>query len=332
VDGGQLQYTPAGDYNGPDSFTYRASDGVLNSAPAAVSVTVRPVNDAPVCQEVNLNTEEDTVGTALPRCSDIDGDSLGYAIASQPTHGSAAVVNGQLQYTPEADYNGLDSFTYRANDERLDSAPAVVNVSVGTANDLPTAVDDTAITDEDVPVLIEVLDNDSDPDGGVLSVTGASDPAHGEVVVHADGTITYTPDENYSGQDGFSYQISDGQGGAAQALATVTVIPVNDAPIAVADSYQTRYMTPLEVSSLEGLLVNDSDIEGDPLAAVLVSGPAHGQVSLNPDGSFTYTPGASATDLDVFTYTITDGEASSVSVTVTIAIQTQKLYLPLVMK
>lgn len=332
VVGGSLQYTPASDYNGVDGFTYRASDGVLSSASAAVSVTVRPVNDAPVCQVVNLNTEEDTVGTAAPQCMDLEGDPLSYRIAEQPVHGAAAVAGGLLQYTPETDYNGLDNFTYLANDGSLDSAPALVNVSVGLANDLPTAVDDAALTDEDTPVLIEVLANDSDPDGGVLSVIGASNPAHGAVEIHADGTITYTPVENYYGSDGFTYDISDGQGGADQAAVTISVRPVNDAPTAVEDTYQTRYLTPLFLSPLEGLLANDSDVEGDPLSAVLISGPAHGQLTLNPDGSLTYTPDASAITLDSFTYAASDGAANSAATTVTIVIEAQYLFLPLVMK
>jgi VCBS repeat-containing protein len=327
-----LQYTPAGDYNGPDSFTYRASDGALNSAPAAVNVTVRPVNDAPVCLNVTLNTEEDTVGTASPRCSDVDGDSLSYRIASPPAHGSAAVAGGLLQYTPNENYNGTDSFTYLASDGALDSPAATVNVSVGSANDLPTAVDDTAATDEDTPVLIAVLANDSDTDGGVLHVIGASVPPHGEVVIHADGTITYTPAEDFFGADSFTYEISDGQGGTAQAQVSVTVAAVNDAPLAAADAYQTLYLAPLTVLAPQGLLANDSDVEGDPLSAMLASGPAHGQLTLNPDGSFTYTPNASALIVDTFTYYVTDGVANSAVATVTITIQAQNLFLPLVIR
>jgi len=332
VAGGQLQYTPSSDYSGADSFTYRANDGLLSSAPATVSVTVASVNDVPVCRNVSLNTEEDTVGTTAPNCSDLEGDPLTYDIASQPAYGSAAVAGSQLEYTPEADYNGLDSFTYIANDGALDSLPSAVNVSVGVANDLPTAENDTSITEEDTNVSIDVLANDSDPDGGVLSVTGASDPSHGEVEIQADGTIAYTPQTNYYGSDSFTYEISDGQGGIAQALVTVTVTAVNDAPATNDDDFQTRYLTTLTVLQPAGLLANDSDLESDSLSVVLVSGPVHGQLTLNPDGSFTYTPFASATRLDIFTYYCTDGAASSPVATVTIAIQAQSWFLPLVMR
>jgi VCBS repeat-containing protein len=262
----------------------------------------------------------------------VDGDPLTYAIDSQPTNGSAAVVGGQLEYTPDEAFVGLDSFTYVARDSMAESEPAHAYISVGVINNLPSALDDSAITHEDTPVVIDVLVNDSDLDSGTLSVISASDPPYGEATINTGGGITYTPQADYNGPDSFTYQIADGQGGTAQALVTVTVNPINDAPNANQDTYLAVYMTQLTVLQADGLLANDTDVEGDILSVALVSGPAYGQLALNPDGSFIYTPDARGIHEDTFTYYVTDGAAQSVVTTVTVVIQTYRSYLPWVSK
>ena len=113
---GQLHYVPAADYHGPDSFTYKANDGSVDSSAATVTVTVSSVNDAPVCAGVPRATAEDTAGDAAPSCTDGDGDPLTYAIAGAASHGTASIVAGQPHYAPAANYHGPDSFTYKAND------------------------------------------------------------------------------------------------------------------------------------------------------------------------------------------------------------------------
>ena len=137
---GQLHYVPTANYHGPDSFTYQANDGTVDSASATVTVTVSSVNDAPACAGVPLTTAEDTSADAAPSCTDADGDTLTYAIATQPSHGTASIVAGQLHYVPTANYHGPDSFTYQANDGTVDSASATVTVTVSSVNDAPVAV------------------------------------------------------------------------------------------------------------------------------------------------------------------------------------------------
>ena len=112
-------------------------------------------------------------------------------------------------------------------------------------NDPPVADDDTGTTDEDTPVTIDVLSNDSDVDGDSLSVVGTTDPSNGSIVDHGDGTVTYTPDPNFHGIDSFTYTISDGNGGTDTATVTITVDPVNDDPDAVNDSDTTPEDTPV---------------------------------------------------------------------------------------
>src|SRR5919204_1902533 len=137
---------------------------------------------------------------------------------------------------------------------------------------MPMAVDDAAITTEDTSVTIAVLTYDADVEGDALIVAGVSAPPHGTAAVNADGTITYTPAANFNGVDSFSYTLSDGHGGSATGTVSINVTAVNDAPAAADDSYSTNEDTALNVAG-PGVLANDSDVESDPLTAILVSGP-----------------------------------------------------------
>jgi hypothetical protein len=130
VIGGKLRYLSATDYYGSDSFTYKSNDGTDDSNSSTVTVSVNPVNDAPVCSTVSITTNKNTLGTATPNCSDIENDPLTYQIASQPANGSALVLGSQLIYTPEANFYGVDSFTYTASDGDLESLAADVTVTV----------------------------------------------------------------------------------------------------------------------------------------------------------------------------------------------------------
>src|SRR5207249_1706644 len=144
--------------------------------------------------------------------------------------------------------------------------------------------------------------NDSDVDGDPLAAVLVSGPSHGTLTLNTDGSFTYTPAADSYGPDGFAYRAKDPTG-APSNLATVslTVNPVNDAPVAADDPYTTNEDTPLPFATL-CRPANDSDVDGDPLAAVLVSGPSHGTLALNADGSFTYTPAADYNGPDSFTY------------------------------
>src|SRR5207302_1243252 len=141
---GKLHYVPSANYNGSDSFTYKANDGAADSNTASVDVTVNAVNDTPQASNDKASRSEERRGGKEPSCSDVDADSLTYAIVAQPTHGSASVVSGKLHYVPNADYNGSDSFTYKANDGVADSNTASVDVTVNAVNDIPQASNDKA--------------------------------------------------------------------------------------------------------------------------------------------------------------------------------------------
>jgi len=140
--------------------------------------------------------------------------------------------------------------------------------------------------------------------------------------------VTYTPDANYVGSDSFTYTVSDGDL-TDEGMVSVTVANVNHAPVAVDDAYTVFVNMPLTVSDQDGVLKNDSDLDGDNLIAILVDGTSHGSLQLNADGSFVYTPAADFYGTDSFTYKVFDGSAHSSTVTVTISVQVP-IFLPLI--
>ncbi|MCF6386576.1 Ig-like domain-containing protein [Mycobacterium sp. MBM] len=317
---GTFTYTPDADFNGTDSFTYTATDGTATSSVATVSITVSPVNDTPVAAGDTFTTDEDTVltGNVLSNDSDLDGDTLTATLVDEPTNGTLTLnTDGTFTYTPDADFNGTDSFTYTAGDGTATSSVATVSITVSPVNDTPVTVGDTFTTDEDTAVSGNVLTNDSDIDGDTLTATLVDGPANGTLTLNADGSFTYTPDADFNGTDSFTYTATDGTATSSVATVSITVDPVNDTPVAAADSFTTD-----EDTAVSGnVLTNDSDTDGDTLTATLVDGPANGTLTLNTDGTFTYTPDVDFNGADSFTYTAGDGTATSsvetVSITVT---------------
>src|SRR5262249_5912178 len=179
-------------------------------------------------------------------------------------------------------------------------AIAFVNVTVAAVNDLPSAGDDSAQTNEDTPVDVTVLTNDSDIDGDTLHVTSVTQGAHGSVVNNSD-VLRYTPAANFNGSDSFTYTISDGHGGEATGHVTVTVVAVNDNPVAVNDSASTNEDTPVDID----VVANDSDVDGDTLSLFSVGTAAHGSVTI-VSGKARYSPAANNGG-DGFTYMVSDG-------------------------
>jgi VCBS repeat-containing protein len=322
---GSFTYTPAENFCGEDSFTYKAYDGALYSNVATVRIMVTCVNDAPVANDDEATVPEDSSVTipVLGNDYDPDGDPLSVSLVSGPTHGWATVnPDGTITYTPNPDFCGTDSFTYKACDPAGACDTATVTIHVTCVNDAPVARDDTYTTDEDTPLVVSapgVLGNDYDVDGDPLTSVLVSGPAHGALTLNPDGSFTYTPAENFCGEDSFTYKAYDGELYSNVATVRIMVTCVNDAPVAQDDTYTTNEDTPLLVPA-PGVLGNDYDVDGDPLTSVLVSGPAHGALTLNPDGSFTYTPAENFCGEDSFTYKAYDGELYSNVATVRIMV------------
>ena len=319
---GSFSYRGNADFNGTDSFTYEVSDGRGGTDQATAQITVFPVNDDPVAVDDAVVTAEDNaVNVAvLSNDSDVDGDTLSVASATNGSNGTTTVeADGTITYTPDANFNGTDSFTYTISDGNGGTDTAAVAVTVTSVNNAPVAVDDAVVTAEDNAVNVAVLSNDSDVDGDTLSVASATNGSNGTTTVEADGTITYTPDANFNGTDSFTYTISDGNGGTDTAAVAVTVTSVDDAPVAVDDSYSTGFETVLNVPAA-GVLDNDFDIDGDPLILATFAQATNGFALLFADGSFTYTPDAGFSGLDSFEYDLADGQGGIVTATVEITV------------
>src|SRR5207249_3626361 len=173
---GSFTYTPAANYNGGDSFTYKANDGALNSNVATVSITVTAVNDAPGANAQSATTAEDTAKAITLTASDVDGDALTYSIVSGPTHGALSGTAPNVTYTPAANYNGPDSFTFKANDGTVDSAAATISITVTAVNDAPVANAQSVTTAEDTAKAITLTA--SDVDGDALTYSIAPGPTH----------------------------------------------------------------------------------------------------------------------------------------------------------
>jgi hypothetical protein len=312
---GTVTYTPDPDWNGTDSFTYIVGDGALTDT-GTVWVVVTPVNDAPVAVDDTDSIIEDGVSTVdvLANDIDVDGDTLTVTSVTQGANGSV-VDNGDgtLTYTPDLDFNGLDSYTYTVSDGLLTDT-ATVTISVGADNDAPVAVDDADTIAEDGSSTLDVLANDTDVDGDILAVTSITQGANGTVVDNGDGTLTYTPDADWNGVDSYTYTVSDGFL-TDTATVTITVTPVNDFPVAVDDAGTLDEDTFLTLD----LVANDTDVDGDTLVIVAVTQPANGSVVDNGDGTVTYTPDPDWNGVDTFSYTVTDG-ALTAGATVTMTV------------
>ena len=326
---GSFTYTPEADFNGIDGFSYLANDGTGDSLVATVTITVNPVNDAPVASGDEYALDEDAVMTidaaagVLANDTDVDGDPLTATLVTGPANGTLTLgADGSFEYIPNANFHGSDSFTYSASDGTATSE-ATVMLTVNAVNDVPEAVNDEYSTDEDTPLTIDapgVLGNDTDADGDALSVSILNPPQHGTVTLNSDGSFTYTPAADFSGVDGFSYVASDGVASSEVATVTINVNAINDGPVGAGDEYTVDEDAVLTVDAAGGVLANDTDADGDPLTATLVTGPANGTLTLNADGSFEYAPGADFSGSDSFTYTAGDGTLSSEPITVTIAV------------
>jgi VCBS repeat-containing protein len=282
------------------------------------------VNNAPVAANDAASTVKNTsvIISVLTNDSDPDGDTLTIADATDPAKGTIQVsADGKtITYMPKNNDTGTYSFTYTISDGNGGTATATVMVTVAAgANNPPVAANDSATTKASTAVTVNVLNNDTDPDGDALTVSAIGAPAHGSV--SNNGTsITYTPTAGYTGSDTFTYTVGDGKGGTATATVLVTVTAVNGPPAVANDSYTANEDTPLNVPA-RGVLSNDTDPNGDSLAAIKVSDPSNGTLTLNVDGSFTYTPNANFSGTDTFTYKASDGaNSSTTNATVTIVV------------
>ena len=325
---GAVTYTgPGEDYETePNRYelTVSARDPHGAEARARVSVVVTNVNEPPDAAADAARTAEDTEVEidVLANDTDAEGDALGVESVTAPSHGTARLAaGGGVVYAPEADWHGTDRFVYTVADGNGGVAEARIEVVVEPVNDAPEAAADAARTAEDTEVVIDVLANDTDVEGGALRVESVTAPSHGTAriaaLIAADrrGGVVYAPEADWHGTDRFVYTVADGDGGVATAEVVVVVAAVNDAPAAMADTVATAE----DVSVLIDVLANDTDVEGGALRVESVTAPSHGTARA-AGGGVEYVPEADYHGPDRFTYTATDGDGGTATAEVVVAV------------
>jgi len=314
-------YTPDPNYAGHDSFEYEICDDGPLCDRAVVSLTVTPVNDPPTAGDdfVAVPRDESSIIPVTLNDSDPELDPLLVKrITRQPSAGMAYVnPDGTVTYEPPAGFIGRTDFEYEVCDPSNACDTATVTVFVGTGNRNPTPQDDFARTDEGEPVNIDVLDNDTDPDNDPLVVSTVEDPPHGTAEIEPDGTITYTPDPDFVGEDIFFYTVCDPDGACSTGFVVVQVDDaVNVPPVAVDDVYTTVKNEAINFDTR----LNDFDLDGDPIRVIGVTSPEHGTAQLMPNGTITYTPDPGFVGQDSFTVTITDDAGGNSTQTVLVIV------------
>lgn len=307
---GSYAYVPNADYNGSDSFDVSVTDASGVATTQTVKITVVPVNDAPVVESiVELKTNEDNVAYGQVVASDVDGDALAWALTTKPENGSVKfdAATGSYAYVPQANFNGSDSFAVTVTDPSGATTTQTIKVSVVAVNDAPVVAASASLTTQEDKVLQGSVAA-SDVEGDALSWAVSRTAGHGGVKLDgATGAYAYIPDPNYNGTDSFEVTVTDQHGAKSVQTVSVTVTPVNDAPVTQASSA----VATIEDKSVSGT-ISATDVDGDALTWSLATGAARGTVALNAvTGAYTYTPAANASGADFFLVNVRDSSGAT---------------------
>lgn len=307
-------YTPTPNYNGPDSFTFTVDDGALSDpAGGTVTINVTAVNDAPVAiDRPDVETDEDIPVTSTLTGTDIDaGDVVTVDHTTDGPNGTTQVVGpNDVTYTPDLNFNGVDTYGFTVTDSNGGFDDGVVTVTVHPVNDAPFVPNQPFTIAEDNPTILSIFAGDVD--GDLLDWAPIADPAHG-TVVGIGPDLVYIPDVNYVGDDTFVVTVSDGHLSATGTI-TVHIAPVNDQPVANSSTVTTTE----DQAVTFNLSASDPDGGGLTYTAPQ-AGPLNG-TTVCAANSCTYTPNANFNGADQFQFTASDGfltDSASVTVIVT---------------
>lgn len=321
LSGTTVTYTPAAGFTGAASFQYTVSDPAGANDTANVAVTV--ANVPPTAQAGSATTNEGSPVAVALAATDPGSppETISFALAGLPAHGTAALAGNQVTYTPNAGYSGADSFTFTASDGSATSAPATVSLTV--RNVAPTASPQSASTSQATPVTVTLSATDPGSPPEALTFAVASPPAHGSATVSG-AQATYTPSGGFSGDDSFTYTASDGTDASAPATVTVHVIP--SGPSADDFSVSADSNTPL-VLTASSIVAHAHDPDGDTLtlAAVLPGSDTHGTVTVSGD-HVTYVSDPGYSGPASFGYTASDGHGDTASATVNVTVDLQPTF------
>lgn len=298
---GAVTYAPAANYAGPDSFSASVSDGAGGQTTTAFNVTVAAVNDAPVFTSANtLATNEDVTANHQLTAADPDANSLVYSLVTGVQHGSITLTAaGAVTYAPAANYSGMDSFAARVSDGAGGEATLVVNITVAAVNDAPSIGNTQFAVSEDGQLNAQLTA--TDVEGQTVQFSASGGASHGIATISPTGQVMYIPDQDYSGNDTFVVDLTDGVT-AASATLTITVTPVNDAPQAVDDELRV----PAAATIAFTVLSNDSDVDGDALSVSVLTPPSGGTLAVNASNQLVFTRDNAFNGPISFTYRITD--------------------------
>ncbi len=273
-------------------------------------ITVMPLNTAPMANSQSVTTAEDTALPITLTGSDAELDPLSFTIVSLPSNGTLSGNVPNLTYTPSANFNGSDSFTFTVNDGTLESALATVSLNVSAVNDTPDAIAQNVSTPEDTAKAINLAGTDVDLN--TLTYIIVSQPANG-TLSGSGPNVTFNPTADYNGSDSFTFKVNDGTIDSAIAVVSINVTAVNDAPVAIAQSFSTAEDT------AKAITLSGTDVDLNSLTYVIISQPGNGTLSGSVP-NLTYMPTADYNGSDSFTFKVNDGTIDSALVTVSITV------------
>jgi VCBS repeat-containing protein len=323
-----ISYTPTANYNGTDSFVVQVSDGTATDT-ITVNVTIAAVNDAPVANAQSVSTAEDTAKAITLTGSDVEGSTLTYSVVAGPSHGTLSGSAPALTYTPAANYNGSDRFTFKANDGTLYSNPAKVSITVTAVNDAPVITEgastSVSMSEDGSPTAFSLTLHATDVDSSMLTWSILTAASHGTASASGKGAakaISYTPTANYNGTDSFVVQVSDGTA-TDTITVNVTIAAVNDAPVITEGASIIVTMSEDGSTTPFNLTLHATDVDGDTITWRINTPAGHGSASASGTGTskaITYTPAHHYIGADSFIVQVSDGHGATDTITVNVTI------------